>query len=129
MILGIGIDLCHVGRIRRSVDRLGDAWVENLFSVEERIHCISAPDSALAFACGFVCKEACSKALGTGFAKGVSPRDITLSIKDGVWNVVFEGGARRRLRKITPAHHTPRCQAAATSLGEILSCIVVIEAT
>jgi phosphopantetheine--protein transferase-like protein len=64
VILGIGIDLCRIPRIRRSVERLGEAWLEELFATEERDRCAASLDSGLAFARGFACKEACAKALG-----------------------------------------------------------------
>jgi holo-[acyl-carrier protein] synthase len=128
LILGIGIDLCRIARVRHSVNRLGEAWIEALFAPEERIHCVEALDSAFTFACGFVCKEACAKALGRGFAKGVHPREIILSRNEESWNIAFQGAARVRLRRMTPAHHTARCQVALTNMGEFLSCIVVIEA-
>jgi holo-[acyl-carrier protein] synthase len=128
LILGVGIDLCHVRRIRRSVDRLGEAWIEEIFTAEERVYCVKALDSAHAFARGFACKEACGKALGSGFAKGVHPRDIILSSNGGSWDIGFQGAALRQLRQMTPAHHTARSQIAVADLGEFLSCIVVIEA-
>lgn len=128
MILGVGIDLCHVPRIRRSVDRLGEAWIEEIFTAEERVYCVKALDSAHAFARGFACKEACGKALGSGFAKGVHPCDIILSSNGGSWDIGFQGAALRRLRQMTPADHTARSQIAVANLGEFLSCIVVIEA-
>jgi holo-[acyl-carrier protein] synthase len=128
LILGVGIDLCRIARIRHSIDRLGEAWIEELFTPEERIHCVEALDSAFAFARGFVCKEACAKALGRGFTKGVHPSGIILSRNDESWDIAFQGAARRRLRQMTPAHHMPRCQVALTNMGEFLSCIVVIEA-
>jgi holo-[acyl-carrier protein] synthase len=128
LILGVGIDLCHVPRIRRSVDRLGEAWVEEIFTAEERVNCIKALDSAQAFARGFACKEACGKALGSGFAKGVRPRDIILSSSGGSWDIAFQGAALRRLRRMTPAHHNAHSQVAVATVGEFLSCIVVIEA-
>lgn len=128
MILGIGIDLCRISRIRRSVDRLGETWIEELFTTEEQTYCIGALDSGLAFACGFACKEACAKALGSGFANGVHPRDFVLSNKGGSWGIEFQGAARVRLKQMTPAHHMARCQVAVANLGEFLSCIIVIEA-
>lgn len=128
LILGIGIDLCCIARIQRSVDRLGGAWIEELFAGKERVQCVEALDGALAFARGFACKEACAKALGSGFAKGVHPRDIILSSRGGSWDIAFQGGARRRLRRITPPRHTARCRVTVVNTCEFLSCIVVIEA-
>lgn len=76
MILGIGADICYVERIRRSLNRFGDAWIDHLFSANERKLCTTAADPAVLFAQGFCSKEACAKALGTGLAIGVDWRDI-----------------------------------------------------
>ena len=76
MILGIGADLCYIERIRRSLDHFGDAWIDHLFSANERELCMAVADPAVLFAQGFCGKEACAKALGTGLAGGLGWRDI-----------------------------------------------------
>ena len=76
MILGIGCDLCYVDRIRRSVTQFGDAYLDHLFSADERVLCKAVSDPVLLFARAFCGKEACAKALGTGFRQGVFFRDM-----------------------------------------------------
>jgi len=128
VILGIGIDLCRVPRIRRSVERLGEAWIELAFSPEERDRCVAAADAGLAFAMGFASKEACAKALGTGFAAGVDPRDIRPSGIEETGTFSLCGSAGQRLSEITPPNHSPIPRFCFTRVGSLLSCIVVVEA-
>ncbi|MGI3899315.1 MAG: holo-ACP synthase [Janthinobacterium lividum] len=129
MILGIGIDLCRIPRIRRSVERLGEAWIEELFAIEERDRCAASVDSDLAFARGFACKEACAKALGTGFTSGVDPRDIALSEVDGVLTLRLDGGALARLQQMSPPTCGVRFLVTCKHVDDFMSCVVVFEAT
>lgn len=127
MILGVGIDLCLVPRIRRSVERLGEDWIELAFSPEERDQCLAAPDVGLAFAEGFAAKEACAKALGTGFAAGVDPRDITLPTRDQAGLLKLRGKAGQRLLKLTPHNHSPLPRFCLAAAGSLVLCTVVLE--
>ena len=128
MILGIGIDLCRIARIRRSVDRLGDAWTEEVFTNAERDRCRAEPDSGLAFARAFACKEACAKALGTGFAKGVRPPDIILKASGGEATIQLEGKALKRLKRLTPRGQAALCHVTVAVADEFLTCTVIIDA-
>lgn len=129
MILGIGIDLCRISRIRRSVERLGEAWIEELFGTEERDRCAANVDSGLAFARGFACKEACAKALGTGFTSGIDPRDIALWEVDAGLLLRLNGGALARLQQMSPRNSVARGLATCTHMGDLMSCMVVLEAS
>jgi holo-[acyl-carrier protein] synthase len=128
LILGIGIDLCRIARIRRSVDRLGEAWIEELFTAEEQTYCTGALDRGLAFACGFACKEACAKALGSGFADGVHPLDIVVTHDNGMWGVKVDGLTRKRLRTITPTGYTSSFRVVISTVETFVSCLVIIDA-
>lgn len=127
-IVGIGIDLCHIDRVRRSVYRLGEAWTEELFGPVERNRCAQAADPGLAFAKGFVFKEACAKALGSGFAQGVSPRDIIFDDLDAGTTVVLQGKAKRRLLRMTPNGQVARWHISFAHIDKILSCTALIDA-
>lgn len=129
MILGIGIDLCRVSRIRRSVERLGEAWIEELFTAEERDQCLASQDSGLAFARGFACKEACAKALGTGFTAGVDPRGIAVWESAGGLTLKLYGVALTRLQEIGPPTYYTRCLVTCTRVNDFMSCMVILEAT
>lgn len=128
VILGIGIDLCRIPRIRRSVERLGEAWIEELFTTEERDRCFRSADSGLAFARGFACKEACSKALGTGFTAGVDPRDITLWEIDAGLSLGLNGAALARLQQMSPPNSVSGSLVTCSHVGDLLACMVVLEA-
>lgn len=129
MILGIGIDLCRISRIRRSVERLGEAWIEELFATEERDRCAASVDSGLVFARAFVCKEACAKALGTGFTAGVDPRDIAAWETAEGLTLKLYGVALTRLQQMSPPTCGVRCLVACTHVDDFASCMIILEAT
>ena len=72
MIVGTGIDLCEVARIRASIARFGDRFLRRCFTPSEIAYCQSKANSEERFAARFAAKEAAMKALGTGFSGGVS---------------------------------------------------------
>ncbi len=125
MILGVGVDICNVARIRRSVDRLGDLWIDEIFAPAERTLCHDAQDHGLAFAIGFACKEACAKALGTGFKNGVHPRDIALNSFSGPLLITLTNGARRQVSHLA-AGRAPIWHVQATQQGDLLVCTAVL---
>ena len=71
MIIGLGSDLCDIRRIQASLDRFGDRFTHRIFTETERARSERKPDRAASYAKRFAAKEACSKALGTGFRQGV----------------------------------------------------------
>ncbi len=76
MILGHGVDLAEVARIRRSVDRYGDRFLERVFTEAEREYAGDGPRRFERLAARFAAKEAVFKALGTGWAEGAGWTDI-----------------------------------------------------
>ncbi len=76
MILGHGVDLAEVQRVRRSVDRFGDRFLERVFTEAERAYAGDGPRRDERLAARFAAKEAVFKALGTGWAQGVGWTDI-----------------------------------------------------
>ena len=83
MIAGMGIDLVAVDRIGNLRKRHGERFLQKVFTSAEVEDCLSrgAPDQGLA--ARFAAKEAAMKALGTGFAEGVSWRDIEVESAGG----------------------------------------------
>lgn len=79
MILGIGVDLVEVGRIRRAIERYGDRFVRRIFTDAEARYCRSCAHPEQRFASRFAAKEAALKALGVGWQKGVRFVDVELS--------------------------------------------------
>lgn len=77
MIVGSGIDLVDIERIRLSVERFGDRFLDRVFTADEKSYCLRKKRSfAESLAARFGAKEAAAKALGTGISFGVTWREI-----------------------------------------------------
>ncbi|MDB5691549.1 MAG: holo-ACP synthase [Alphaproteobacteria bacterium] len=107
MILGIGSDLCSIERIQKSLDRFGDRFIRRVFTETERARAERRPlTRAGTYAKRFAAKEAFSKAVGTGFRRGVFMRDIgVVNAPSGAPTLALGGGARARLDAMTPEGH------------------------
>jgi holo-[acyl-carrier protein] synthase len=68
-VVGVGIDQIEVARIRDSLDKHADHFLDKIFSPTEQAYCREKADPALHLAARFAAKEAVSKAFGTGFGK------------------------------------------------------------
>ena len=71
MIIGIGTDLCDIRRIEKALKRFGERFTERIYADSEKAKAERRVNPAASFAQSFAAKEACAKALGTGFRKGV----------------------------------------------------------
>lgn len=104
IVLGLGSDLCNIERVQASIDRFGDRFIRRLFTDTE----IAKADRrqltrTATFAKRFAAKEACAKALGTGFRKGVFFKDMgVVNLPSGQPTLKLTGGAAERLAAITP---------------------------
>lgn len=76
MVYGIGVDLVHIPRVERVLERWGERFLQRVFTAGERALCFSRPRPASAFALRFAAKEAFSKAIGLGMRQGILWRDI-----------------------------------------------------
>lgn len=77
MIVGVGVDLVEVDRMKRILSaRWGWRFLQRVFSAEERSACDASSDPAQSYAARFAAKEALVKAFGTGFSKGIAPNQI-----------------------------------------------------
>lgn len=105
MIIGIGSDLCDIRRIEKVMARFGDRFLLRVFTEQERAraarrHLRIQPAT---YAKRFAAKEACAKALGTGFRLGVFHSDMgVVNLPSGQPTLALTGGAAARLRAITP---------------------------
>lgn len=105
MILGLGSDICDIRRIEKSIERYGDRFLERIFTETERAKAMRRSEKiqAATFAKRFAAKEAASKALGTGFRKGVFFSDLgVVNLPSGQPTLRMTGGAEQRLLAITP---------------------------
>ena len=107
MIVGIGSDLCNIDRIQNSLDRWGDRFLNRVFTETERNKAASRPNTvAGTLAKRFAAKEAFSKAVGTGFKRGVHMKDIgVVNLASGAPTLQLAGGARARLDALAPEGH------------------------
>ena len=106
MILGIGADLCDIRRVEKVMGRFGDRFLTRVFTETERAKAARRTDSlkAATFAKRFAAKEACAKALGTGFSRGVFHSDMgVVNLASGAPTLALTDGALARLAAITPA--------------------------
>ena len=106
MIIGIGSDICDIRRIERSLERFGRRFIERVFTEAEiaKAERRNGRNRAGTYAKRFAAKEACAKALGTGFAQGVFLSDVgVVNIKGGQPTIVLTGGAALRLAALVPA--------------------------
>ena len=103
MIVGIGSDLSDIRRIQASIDRFGDRFTQRCFTEVERARSERKPDAAASYAKRFAAKEACAKALGTGFRNGVYLADIgVVNARSGKPTLALTGGAAVRLAALIP---------------------------
>ena len=107
MIIGIGSDLCNIDRIQNSVDRFGERFLNRVFTDVERAKAERRPFTmAGTLAKRFAAKEAFSKAVGTGFKRGVYMKDIgVVNAPSGAPTLELTGGARARLDALAPPGH------------------------
>ena len=107
MIIGIGSDLCNIARIEKSLERFGERFLNRVFTETERAKAASRPQtSADTLAKRFAAKEAFSKAVGTGFKRGVFMKDIgVVNAPSGAPTLQLTGGARATLDALAPAGH------------------------
>jgi len=76
MIVGTGVDIAEVARIRESIGRHGERFLRRIFTEGEIRYCESKASRFQSYAARFAAKEAGMKALGTGWSRGVRWRDI-----------------------------------------------------
>ena len=110
MLIGTGMDLCNVDRIAKSIERFGPRFLERVFTVSERERAerLSGKARAGAYAKRWAAKEACAKALGTGFSNGVAHADSGVENHPGGQPfLTLTGGAARHLAEMVPAGMVP----------------------
>ena len=129
MIIGLGSDICDVRRIEDVLARHGDRFVNRIFTPTEQAKAEGRARRADTYAKRFAAKEACAKALGTGFRRGVFWRDMgVVNLSSGRPTMQLSGGALAQLKAITPPGHTARIDVSLTDDGPIAQAIVIIQA-
>ncbi len=129
MILGVGSDLIDIRRIERAIERFGERFLNRIFTPAERLRSERRADRVASYAKRFAAKEACAKALGTGFRKGVYWRDLgVVNLPSGRPTLVLTGGANRRLKEMIPAGMDARIDLTLTDEPPLAQALVVITA-
>ena len=129
MILGLGSDMIDIRRIEQAMERFGERFLERIFTDAERRKCDRRANRSASYARRFAAKEACSKALGTGFRDGVFWRDLGVeNLASGQPSMRLTGGALRRLEEITPAGMTARLDVTLTDEPPLAQAVVIITA-
>jgi holo-[acyl-carrier protein] synthase len=129
VIIGLGNDIIDIRRIEKTIERFGDRFLGRVFTDTERRKSEARAGRAASYAKRFAAKEACAKALGTGFRKGVFWRDMgVVNLASGRPTMVLTGGAAEQLRRITPAGFEPRVDVSLTDDFPQAQAVVLISA-
>jgi holo-[acyl-carrier protein] synthase len=97
LALGIGNDIVEIDRIRRSIARHGQHFLNRIFTQKEQDYCYKFQDPAPHFSVRFSIKEAIAKALGTGLGEHLGWQDIEiLNDELGKPIVLFSAKAKKR---------------------------------
>lgn len=132
MIIGTGSDLIDIRRIEKTLERFGERFIKRCFSeieIAKAERRRAAGTHIATYAKRFAAKEACSKALGTGFSNGVYMKDI--SVENDAWGrpaLKLSHGAAARLAAMTPPGKTASIHLTLTDEPPLAQAAVVIEA-
>jgi len=129
MIIGIGSDLIDIRRVEKTLERFGERFTNRCFTETERAKSDRRRLRAASYAKRYAAKEACSKALGTGFRKGVFWRDLgVINLPGGKPTMQLTGGALKRLESMTPAGMEIQIDLTITDEPPIAEAMVIISA-
>jgi holo-[acyl-carrier protein] synthase len=129
MIIGLGSDIIDIRRIEKTLERYGERFLGRIFTSVERSKAEGRANRAATYAKRFAAKEACSKALGTGFRRGVFWRDMgVVNLRSGKPTMRLTGGAERRLAEITPCGMSAQIDITLTDDYPQAQAIVIISA-
>ena len=129
MILGVGSDLIDIRRIERTIERFGDRFLDRVFTEAERRKSDGRLERAASYAKRYATKEACSKALGTGFRSGVYWRDMGVeNLRSGKPTLRLTGGAAARLAAMTPPGMVVQIDLTMTDEPPMAQAMVIISA-
>ena len=128
MIIGHGIDLIDIRRVEKTMNKFGNRFINRIFTKGEIIRSDNRKKRIESYAKRFAAKEACSKALGTGFRSGVYWRDIeVINEKSGKPILNLTGGAHKRLEKLIPNNNDYNISLSITDDYPLAQANVIIE--
>lgn len=124
MIVGIGTDLAEVSRIRESIRRFGDRFIDRVYTTGERAYSLRKANPAERFAARFAAKEAGMKAIGTGWSRGVRWVDFeVVNEPSGRPTVKLSGAAGEIARRMG----VTRVSVSLTHTAEVAFAVVILE--
>ena len=129
MIIGIGSDIIDIRRVEQTLKRFSERFEARIFTLVEREKSDGRINRAASYAKRFAAKEACSKALGSGFRKGVYWRDMgVVNLRSGKPTMELHGGAALRLADLVPEGMESQIDVSITDDFPIAQAIVIISA-
>ena len=129
MIIGLGNDIIDIRRIEKTIERYGVRFIDRVYTAIEQERSERRRERVASYAKRFAAKEACAKALGTGFRRGVFWREMgVVNLPSGRPTIALTGGAALRLDAITPDGHEARIDLTITDDFPLAQAIVIISA-
>ena len=129
MILGIGVDLVNIDRIKKILERHGDRFSTRIFSASEQEKASSHYNNAAIYAKRWAAKEACLKALGTGLRMGICWKNMVVAnLRSGQPTMTLSGRAKIQLDKLTPSDHTSKIHLSLSDDYPWAQAFIIIEA-
>lgn len=133
MIVGLGTDLIDIRRIEKTLERFGDRFIARIYTDIEQAKAERRKGAGNAYAATYAkryaAKEAASKALGTGFRKGVYWRDLgVVNLPSGKPTVHMTGGAAEHLKQLIPDGMVARVELTITDEYPLAEAMVIISA-
>jgi holo-[acyl-carrier protein] synthase len=99
-IIGIGTDIIECLRIAQMIERHGELFIRRVYTEHEIAYCSTKKAATQHYAGRWAAKEAVLKALGTGWVRGISWRDVEVRNKvGGAPTVALRGGAKEVLER------------------------------
>ena len=124
MLIGTGIDLAEIPRIRNSIARFGNRFLDRIFTPGEKAYCLRKRNAAESFAARFAAKEAGAKALGTGISRGVTWKELEVRREVSGKPTLHLSG---RAAELAEAMGVRRLQLSLTHSRELAMAVVVAE--
>jgi holo-[acyl-carrier protein] synthase len=129
MIIGIGNDIVDIRRVEKTLEKFGDRFRNRIFTDIEKRKSDRRAQRAASYAKRFAAKEACSKALGTGFRRGVFWKDMgVVNEPSGRPTMVLTGGALAQLERLVPTGLIAKVHLTITDDFPYAQAVVIIEA-
>jgi holo-[acyl-carrier protein] synthase len=129
VIIGLGSDLIDIRRVEKTIERFGKRFIDRVFTDVEKMKSERRAGRIASYAKRFAAKEACAKALGTGFKQGVAWRDMgVVNLASGQPTMKLTGGAAKRLADITPQGTEATIALTITDEYPVAQAVVIISA-